>query len=113
MKKILSLALIASLIFTSCDTDDIVINGGGNNDELNLAGNLTENRTLTAGNAYVLNGPLFVQDGVTLTIEAGTTITAQAGGTSVYLLVEKGGQIIANGTRDIKLYNFRIYRSAY
>jgi hypothetical protein len=99
MKKnlLLTLAVVAMTI-TSCDTDPVVINGGGNQDSLNLAGNLTENRTLTSGNAYVLNGPMFIKSGVTLTIESGTTITATAGGTDVYLLVERGGRILANGT---------------
>lgn len=99
MKKlILSIVALVALAVTSCDPDPVVINGGGDPDSLNLSGNLTENRTLTAGNAYVLNGPLFVKSGATLTIEAGTTITATAGGTDVYLLVETGGRIIANGT---------------
>ena len=86
MKKlILSVIAIASIAFTSCETDDIVIVGGGTDESLNLAGNVLENRTLTAGNAYVLNGPMFIKSGATLTIEPGTTITAQAGGTDVYL----------------------------
>lgn len=99
MKKLsLLLVAIAAMVFTSCETDDIEIVGGGTQNDFILSGNLIENTTLTAGNPYVLNGPLFVKSGTTLTIEAGTTITAQAGGTSVYLLVETGGKIIANGT---------------
>lgn len=99
MKKILLLTLaVAAMTISSCDTDPVVINGGGNPDSLNLAGNITESRTLTANNAYVLNGPMFIKSGVTLTIEPGTVITATAGGTDVYLLVERGGRIIANGT---------------
>ncbi|AUC78921.1 hypothetical protein CW736_05700 [Nonlabens sp. MB-3u-79] len=101
MKKlILSVIAIASIAFTSCETDDIVIVGGGTDESLNLAGNVLENRTLTAGNAYVLNGPMFIKSGATLTIEPGTTITAQAGGTDVYLLVERGGRIVADGTAN-------------
>ncbi len=101
MKKLSLLFIaVAVMVFTSCETDDITIVGGGTQDAFVLSGNLTENRTLTAGNPYVLNGPLFVKDGITLTIEPGTTITAQAGGTSVYLLVETGGKLIANGTAD-------------
>ncbi|WP_124979350.1 hypothetical protein [Nonlabens xiamenensis] len=99
MKKfILSALTIAALSITSCSTDDDVSGGNqGNNEELSLSGNITENRTLVAGNSYVLNGPLFVKNGVTLTIPAGTVITAQAGGTDVYLMVERGGRIIADG----------------
>ena len=97
MKKLfLSMLAISALAITSCGDDD----DNGNPpviEELNLSGNLTEDRTLSAGNAYVLNGPLFVKSGVTLTIDPGTTITATAGGTDVYLLVERGGTIIADG----------------
>lgn len=99
MKKLfLSLIAVVSIAITSCETDDITIIGEGTEDSLNLAGNVQENRTLTAGNAYVLNGPMFIKSGATLTIEAGTTISATAGGTDVYLLVERGGRIVANGT---------------
>ena len=41
---------------------------------------------------------MLVKDGATLTIDAGVTIKALAGGTDVYILVEKGGKIIADGT---------------
>ncbi|WP_194851361.1 hypothetical protein [Nonlabens antarcticus] len=101
MKKLLlSTMAIAALTFNSCSTDDNVSGGGDNGGESNLtlSGNLTENRTLTADKAYVLDGTFLVKSGSTLTIEAGTTITATAGGTDVYLLVERGGKIIANGT---------------
>jgi len=101
MKKlILSMLAIAAITVTSCSTDDNVGGPTPPSQSLNLAGDLTENTTLTAGNAYVLDGPLFVKSGTTLTIEAGTIITAQAGGTNVYVLVEKGGRIVANGTAD-------------
>ncbi|BAO55091.1 autotransporter outer membrane beta-barrel domain-containing protein [Nonlabens marinus] len=95
---ILSMLAIAAITITSCSTDDDVSGPTTPTDGLNLSGDITSNRTLSAGNAYVLNGPLFVKTGATLTIEAGTTITANAGGTDVYLLVEKGGRIVANGT---------------
>ncbi len=89
---------IAAITITSCSTDDDVSGPTTPTDGLNLSGDITSNTTLNAENAYVLNGPLFVKTGATLTIEAGTTITANAGGTDVYLLVEKGGRIVANGT---------------
>ncbi|MDB4210024.1 hypothetical protein N9732_02475 [Polaribacter sp.] len=66
----------------------------------NLAGNLTTDLRLTSGIAHNLIGALLVKDGATLTIDAGTRINALAGGTDVYLLVEKGGKIIADGTAD-------------
>ncbi|SCY38518.1 hypothetical protein SAMN05192588_2603 [Nonlabens sp. Hel1_33_55] len=95
----LSMLAIAALTLNSCSTDDDVSGPTPPvSENLDLAGNFTENRTLTAGNAYRLTGSLFVKSGATLTIEPGTTINAIAGGTDVYVLVEKGGRIEANGT---------------
>src|SRR5690606_18649420 len=95
--KFLSLLAVAALVFTSCsDNDNPTPNPGPTNE--NLSGNLTADLTLDPEVEYQLNGALFVKDGVTLTIPAGTTIEAVAGGTDVYLLVERGGKIIANGT---------------
>lgn len=99
-KSILSIVAIASLIFTSCslsDDDNVTIIGGEVTAQ-NLAGNLTSDLTLNSGIAHNLTGALLIKDGATLTIEAGTTINALAGGTDVYILVEKGGKLIANGT---------------
>lgn len=96
--KFLSMLAVAALIFTSCSSDD---DSGNNNPtpvDTDLAGNLTENLTLDASLDYKLTGALIVKSGVTLTIPAGTTIEAIAGGTDVYLLVERGGKIMAEGT---------------
>lgn len=101
-KTILTIVTLSTLIFTGCSlSDDDSIgtgNGGGEVTSQNLAGNLTSDLTLTSGVAHNLIGTLLVKDGATLTIEAGTTINALAGGTDVYILVEKGGKIIADGT---------------
>ena len=99
-KTILSIVTIASLIFTGCSLSDDDNNGnvGGEVTSQNLAGNLTSDLTLKSGVAHNLIGALLVKDGATLTIEAGVTINALAGGTDVYILVERGGKIIANGT---------------
>lgn len=99
MKKLLLSALaITALIFTSCSDDDSPI-AQNNPSTSNLSGNLVSNLTLeNNGTDYLLNGALFVKSGATLTIEAGVTVKALAGGTDVYILVEKGGRIIANGT---------------
>lgn len=103
MKKlILSILSISTLIFSSCslDNDDEIGGGnvGGQVTAQNLAGNLTTDLTLGSSVAHNLIGALLVKDGATLTIEAGTRVNALAGGTDVYILVEKGGKIIANGT---------------
>jgi len=99
-KTILSIVTIASLIFTGCSLsdDDNNTTVGGEVTVQNLAGNLTSDLTLKSGVAHNLIGALLVKEGATLTIEAGVTINALAGGTDVYILVEKGGKIIANGT---------------
>ncbi len=103
MKKLLATGLsISFLLLSSCSlsNDDENNNNGNPNQPTsqNLSGNLTSNLTLSSGTEYLLNGALFVKEGATLTIEAGVTVKALAGGTDVYLLVEKGGKIIANGT---------------
>jgi len=94
--KFLSILALTTLLFASCSSDDS--NTTPDVTDENLAGNLTSDLTLDASINYTLSGALLVKDGVTLTIPAGTTIKALAGGTDVYLLVEKGGKIIANGT---------------
>lgn len=103
MKKvILSILSISTLLLASCSLDNDDENGGGTTGgevtPQNLAGNLTTDLILDASVAHNLTGALLVKDGATLTIEAGTRINALAGGTDVYILVEKGGKIIADGT---------------
>lgn len=101
MKKIFLTALtLASFIFTGCSLDDDD-NTGGNTQQptlQDLSGNLTSDLRLVAGTDYNLTGALFVKSGATLTIDAGVTVNALAGGTDVYILVERGGKIIADGT---------------
>jgi len=103
MKKIfLAIVSISTLVFTGCslDNDDQYSGGntGGEVTSQNLAGNLTGDLVLSSGIEYTLTGTLLVKDGATLTIDAGVRIKALAGGTDVYILVEKGGKIIADGT---------------
>mmetsp|Transcript_16833 Transcript_16833/g.19463 ORF Transcript_16833/g.19463 Transcript_16833/m.19463 type:complete len:392 (-) Transcript_16833:19-1194(-) len=103
MKKvILSILSISTLFLASCSLDNDDENGGGTSGgevtAQNLAGNLTTDLILDASVAHNLTGALLVKDGATLTIEAGARINALAGGTDVYILVEKGGKIIADGT---------------
>lgn len=98
MKKIiLSTLAITALLLNSCSSDDNNSTSGPSVE--NLSGNLTTDLRLeNNGTDYVLNGALFVKDGATLRIDAGVTVRALAGGTDVYILVEKGGKIIADGT---------------
>ncbi|WP_054852069.1 hypothetical protein [Olleya sp. ITB9] len=114
MKKqiILGLALV-SMVF-SCSTDDtsdIVINdnsvtnnnsGGEETDPetIYLSGTYIADLTLDANNTYVLNGPLIMTSGTTLTIPPCMTIRALASGADVYIAISQGAKIIANGTAD-------------
>ena len=63
-----------------------------------LNGTITSNRTLKADTKYSLTGTFIVDNGATLTIEAGTKITADKGGTDVYIAVLMGGKIDIQGT---------------
>lgn len=98
--KFLSILAVAALVFTSCSDDDSNNNTNPVGGTQDLAGNVTANRTLDPSVTYRLTGALIVRPGVTLTIPAGTTIEAIDGGTDIYLLVERGGTIIADGTPE-------------
>ena len=105
MKKLsVSILETVAILLSSCSLDNDDENQGiipGTEvTSQNLAGNLTTDLRLTSGIAHNLIGALLVKDGATLTIDAGTRINALAGGTDVYILVEKGGKIIADGTAD-------------
>ena len=64
-----------------------------------IEGSLTGNYTLTAGTKWMLSGGVFVEDGATLTIEAGTMVYADADPLQTpFLSILQGGMIMANGT---------------
>ncbi|QLG45695.1 multidrug transporter [Costertonia aggregata] len=112
--KLLVLGIVASA-FIACESDDtadIIINdnsvtttnnttgNNGGNETVILtpaSGSITENLTLEADTEYLLTGATIVSSGTTLTIEPGTVIKAEAG-PNVYLAIEQGAQILANGT---------------
>jgi hypothetical protein len=64
-----------------------------------VTGDITVNTTWTKNNTYLMDGYIFVQDGVTLTIEAGTVIRGKEN-TKACLIVSRGGKLIANGTAN-------------
>src|SRR5262245_18149228 len=51
-------------------------------------------------NNYLLQGRVAVANGRTLVIQAGTAIFGSTTVTPSYLVIERGGQVIANGTRQ-------------
>lgn len=94
----LLIILILYSTFTACRKSDYIIEkvesiidqGGG-----------TGTVTWNSDKEYLLNGFVFVNDGQTLTIEAGTVIRGKTGQGSLAsaLIVSRGGTIIAKGER--------------
>ncbi|MDZ7744091.1 MAG: hypothetical protein U5Q03_20750 [Bacteroidota bacterium] len=94
------LYLLIVMIAASCrdsnyyiDEDSVVISDGG-------AG--TGTTSWTSDKSYLIEGKVFVNDGQTLTIEAGTVIRARVGqgNASSALIVARGGRILAKGTAE-------------
>jgi hypothetical protein len=71
---------------TAYQTTDVVVPGG----------DLTT-QTWTSNHRYLLNGKVYIPDGVTLTIQPGTLIRGDLGNEGA-LVVERGGVLIAEGT---------------
>lgn len=86
MKKFLLGCLAAALGFTSAQAQVV-----------NVSGEITSNTTWTKNNIYLLNGFVYVEDGATLTIEAGTIIKGDKVSKGT-LIVTKTGTINAIGT---------------
>lgn len=60
-----------------------------------LSGDISEDMTLTADEEWAISGFVYVEEGVTLTVEAGAMI--KSFGKSA-LIIERGGKIMAKGT---------------
>jgi hypothetical protein len=63
-------------------------------------GNITSSRTWTKNNTYIIDGRVFVTDGVTLTIQEGTVIKGKvrAAQDASALVIARGAKINASGT---------------
>ncbi|MFL9845463.1 hypothetical protein [Flavobacterium rhizosphaerae] len=110
IKKVLMLSVIAGL-FAACNDDDSKDNGGNDGqkngvitslddpdyDANDLKGAIGADIELPAGE-YTLTGGLIVRPPYTLTLNPGTKIKAAAGGTNVYVIVEQGAKLDAQGT---------------
>ena len=99
------LATIA-LLSVSCSDDDTgtinVNNGGGQNPVVTpgateIGGTLSSDLTLLANSEYFLTSALIVPNGKKLTIEPGVVVKS-ATGSDVYIAVQQGGMINAEGT---------------
>jgi hypothetical protein len=63
-----------------------------------VTGVIAANTTWTKNNVYLIQGPVYVDSLVTLTIEAGTVIRGDATFVISSLIVQRGATLIANGT---------------
>jgi len=113
---ILGIAIVSMLFScTTDDTADIIINDYSDNSITNnnsggdpvnpptgetiyLTGTFSSDLTLDPVNTYILNGPVIMESGTTLTIPAGMTIKATAGGANIYIAISQGAKIQASGT---------------
>jgi len=122
IKNLFALSLIAlSVAFVGCgdDADECTKTCGenqvltsdcecadvSNEDEIIEDSNITGDVTWTADKVHVLAGRITVENGATLTIEAGTVIKGEAGSqaNATALLVARGGTLNANGTAALPI----------
>jgi len=98
-KIILALFVVSALFFNACRKSNFEI---PLNNNITDGGQGTGTVTWRAGNNYVIEGLVFVNDGQTLTIEPGTVIRAKTGQAenASALIVARGGYIIAQGTAE-------------
>ncbi len=93
--------VILSMIFSSCKDDDTVTPPPPVTEfVITDDGSGTGTVTWESGNTYILDGFVFVNDGQTLTIEAGAVVKGRAGqgANASALIVARGGKINAAGT---------------
>jgi len=92
MRQLLVTAFLVALIGPTAATGQVTI----------VDADVTVDAHWTADNTYLIDGYVYVEDGETLTIEAGTVIKAKAepttGDQESALIVARGGQIFAEGT---------------
>lgn len=95
-KIVLILAFTGFVCLISCTKDPKTPEGPTSGSDT-LKGAITENRTLLGSKVYYINGPVFVKNGITLTIQEGTILKAIKGTRGV-LVVSRGGKINAQGS---------------
>ena len=112
LKPFFFLAIVA-LCFAACtETDDIdepttslfvtenVTVSGTTETFTQIEGSFDADYTLDNATNWLISGGVFVNSGVTLTIEAGTTVYAADDASIPFLAVSQGGKIDAQGTAN-------------
>ena len=108
MKKLLSIAIAASVLATGCrkievdGTTAVITNPGGgtpNGQTITLEGKISKDSALKSINTYILKGPVYVTNNATITIEAGTTIKGDIINVGA-LIITRGSKIVAQGSVD-------------
>ncbi len=108
MKKLLSIAIAASVLATGCrkievdGTTAVITNPGGgtpNGQTITLEGKISKDSALKSINTYILKGPVYVTNNATITIEAGTTIKGDIINVGA-LIITRGSKIVSQGSVD-------------
>ena len=98
MKKSLYPLMMGFFLITSCDPTEPVDPQPTQNRIVNTS--IKTNTTWYSDTVYQLGGRIAVENGATLTIQAGTVIKGEAGtgANATALLIARGGKLIAEGT---------------
>ena len=105
------IAAITSISISACrkiemDGEPIIVNvpgtgGGTSGKTVTLSGHVTKDTTLLAIDNNFISGLVYVDAGVTLTVEAGATVKgAYAGSNTAALIVKRGAKLMAVGTQE-------------
>lgn len=104
----MTIAAVLVITAISCrkiEVDKYVVggNGGGSNDSTTentiLEGKISSDRTLKSKYVYTIRGIVYVTNGAKLTIEPGTILQGESKSKGA-LVITRGSQIIADGTKD-------------
>ena len=106
MKQLFLFGSIVCMLSLSCrkiQEDVYVIGGNGSSDSTQevtvLEGKISKDRTLKANYVYTIRGIVYVTNGAKLTVQPGTVIHGETSSKGA-LVITKGAQIIADGTKD-------------
>ena len=107
MKNLMGTGLtVIFLFFMGCDDEETTICCNGSNDlkdsEVLISNNINGTREFVSDSIYILTTRIVVEDGATLSIEAGTIIKGRAGSgeNASVLIIARGAKLNVNGTSD-------------